>query len=51
MAGMPSAAAASFKGKLYINWTSGIKEKDVERNFFTSLVKSGIRVKIESNIC
>ena len=51
MTGMPSAAATSFNDMLYINWTSGKKEKDVERNFFTSLVKMGIHVKIESNIC
>lgn len=50
MAGMPSATATSFKGKLYITWTSGMKNKDVERNFFTSLVKTGVHVKIESNL-
>lgn len=51
MAGMPSATATSFKDKLYITWTSGIKNKDVEQEFFTSLVKMGIHVKIESNQC
>ena len=48
--GMPSAAAASYQGKLYLNWTSGFREKDVERGFFTQLVKMGIPVKIESNL-
>ncbi len=50
MSGMPSAAAASWNGNLYINWTSGFREKNVERGFFTSLVKMGIPVKIESNL-
>ncbi len=50
MSGIPSAAATSFKNKLYITWTSGIADKDIERNFFTSLVKMGIHVKIESNL-
>ena len=48
--GMPSVAAASFGDKLCISWSSGIVEKDVERKFFTSLVKTGIHVKIESNL-
>lgn len=50
MAGMPSAAAASFKDTLCLTWTSGKVEKDVERRFFTSLIKMGIHVKIESNV-
>ena len=50
MAGMPSAAAASYNGNLYINWTSGFYEKDVEKGFFTSLIKMGVPVKIESNL-
>ncbi len=49
MSGMPSAAATSYKENMYITWTSGKREKDVERIFFTSLVKMGIPVKIESN--
>ena len=50
MAGMPSAAASSYNGNLYINWTSGFYEKDVEKGFFTSLIKMGVPVKIESNL-
>lgn len=50
MAGMPSATATSFKGKLYLTWTSGKKEKDVEQKFFTSLIKMGIHVTVESNV-
>lgn len=48
--GMPSAAAASFKDTLCIGWSSGFAEKDVERIFFTELVKMGVHVKIESNM-
>ncbi len=50
MAGMPSATASSYNGKMFLTWTSGKRAKDVERNFFTSLIKMGIPVKIESNI-
>ena len=50
MSGMPSAAAVSYEGNMYINWTSGFYEKEVEKGFFTSLVKMGIPVKIESNL-
>lgn len=46
---MPSVAAASFGDKLCISWSSGIVEKDVERRFFTELVKMGVHVKLESN--
>lgn len=47
---MPSVAAASFGDKLCISWSSGIVEKDVERKFFTELIKMGVHVKIESNL-
>lgn len=50
MAGMPSAAAASFGDTLCVTWTSGKVEKEVERRFFTTLIHMGIHVKIESNI-
>ncbi len=50
MSGMPSAAASSYNGNMYINWTSGFREKEIEKGFFTSLVKMGIPVKIESNL-
>lgn len=39
----------SYKDKLYINFSDTIKEKDIQRNFFTHLVKAGIHVKIETN--
>ena len=48
--GMPNAAAASYKDKLYITWTSGIHEKEIEKGFFTALVKMGIPVLVESNL-
>ncbi len=40
----------SYKDKLYINFTRSIKESVLEREFFSRLVKSGIHVKIESNL-
>ena len=49
MNGMPSAAATSYQGNMYITWTSGKEDKKVEREFFTSLVKAGVPVLIESN--
>lgn len=42
-------AAVSYKGQLYINFSRRIKETDYERNFFTRLVKLGIKVRLESN--
>lgn len=50
MSGMPSAAAACFRNNLYLTWTSGFREKDIERCFFTSLIKMGVHVKIETNL-
>ncbi len=39
----------SYNGKLIINFVRGIKESDLERNFFTTLRKMGVNVYIESN--
>ncbi|MBQ8825022.1 MAG: hypothetical protein IJZ64_07330 [Ruminococcus sp.] len=39
----------SYKDKLYINMIRNIKESELERLFFTNLVKQGISVTIESN--
>ncbi|MGN1398699.1 MAG: hypothetical protein ACI4WG_01710 [Erysipelotrichaceae bacterium] len=39
----------SFNGKTYINMIRNIKESDLERLFFSKLVREGINVKIESN--
>ncbi len=39
----------SFKGKLYISFVRKIKEPKLEKEFFTTLVKQGIHVKIETN--
>lgn len=39
----------SFKNKLYISFVRKIQEPKVEKEFFTTLVKSGIHVKIETN--
>ncbi len=43
------AAAVSYKGQLVINFSSRIEERDVERGFFTRLIKLGVPVKVESN--
>ena len=42
-------AAVSYNGRLMLNFTSTIRETDVEREFFRYLVRLGIHVKIESN--
>ncbi|NHJ48084.1 MAG: hypothetical protein FK733_09880 [Asgard group archaeon] len=44
-----TCAIISFKDKLYINFGSQIKEKTLEKLFFSKLVKEGIKVKIETN--
>lgn len=44
-----NCAIISFQDVLTVNFASSIVEADVERYFFTKLVKDGIHVKIESN--
>lgn len=44
-----NCAIVSYQNVLTINFTSSIKETDVERLFFTKLIRDGIPVKIESN--
>lgn len=44
-----NCAACTYKDMLNICFTSVIKETNVERAFFTFLVRSGLHVKIESN--
>lgn len=44
-----ACAAVSYGGNLYLNITRSTEEPYLEREFFTSLVKMGIPVKIESN--
>lgn len=44
-----NCAITSYQNILTINFTSSIKETDVERYFFRKLVKDGIPVKIETN--
>ncbi len=44
-----NCAIISYGDVLTINFASSIKESDVERYFFTKLIKDGIHVKIESN--
>lgn len=46
---IPNATALSYGGKLRVTWTSGMQGRKVEQGFFTTLVKLGIPVKIESN--
>ncbi|MBQ8182386.1 MAG: hypothetical protein IJ025_00605 [Clostridia bacterium] len=40
---------ASFNGKLIFTIANCYEENDIEREFFTTLVKMGVHVKIESN--
>lgn len=44
-----TCACVSYNGETVINFTRTIVETDVERFFFTRLIKMGIPVKIESN--
>jgi len=39
----------SYDGTMYLNITRTIRESDLEREFFTRLVKLGVPVQIESN--
>ena len=43
------APAVSYDGKLYFTMIRVVEETDVERLFFTELVKRGVHVKLESN--
>jgi len=45
-----SCSCISYKGKLYITFSRKIKESELERIFFTNLVKMNIPVTIESNV-
>ncbi len=44
-----TCACLSYKGSMIVNFTRTIQESEVERAFFTRLVKMGVHVKIESN--
>lgn len=44
-----SCSVLSYNGKMYVNFIRKIKESELERIFFTKLVKNGVHVKIESN--
>ena len=44
-----SCACIGYGGNLYFTSTRVIEETELEQNFFTSLIKLGIPVKIESN--
>lgn len=43
-------ACLTYQGQCYINCTRCIKETMLERAFFTSLVKLGVHVRVESNV-
>ena len=43
------SAVVTFEDTLVITFANCFKERDIEREFFTRLVKSGVRVKIEGN--
>ena len=43
------SAAVSFHDKLYFTFIGAVEETDIERLFFTELVKRGIHVLVESN--
>lgn len=47
--GSNNCGILSYKDKLYINMIRNIKESELERLFFTNLVKFGIAVTVESN--
>lgn len=42
-------AGISYNNRLHLTFTSTIRETDLQRIFFTTLVKQGLHVKIESN--
>lgn len=44
-----TCACASYDGTLVVNFSSSIRETDIERRFFTFLVDEGTPVTIESN--
>lgn len=44
-----AAAMLSYNNTVTLTFTRSVKEAEVERRFFTFLVKNGIHVKIESN--
>ena len=44
-----NCAIVSYQNILTVNFTSSIKETDVERYFFRKLIQDGIPVKIETN--
>ena len=44
------ASAISYNGRLSISFSSATEESHMERLFFTSLVKQGVHVRIESNV-
>ena len=46
----PNATVVSYQNALRFTWTSGMVEKDVERLFFTTLVRMGLPVRVESNL-
>ncbi|MDE5854395.1 MAG: hypothetical protein K2H19_04960, partial [Ruminococcus sp.] len=47
--GSNNCGILSYKDKLYINMIRNIEESELERLFFTNLVKLGIAVSVESN--
>ena len=47
--GSNNCGIISYKDKLYINMIRNIKETELERLFFSNLVKLGIAVSVESN--
>ena len=44
-----TCACLSYGGNLYLNFSRRIREPMIERAFFTSLIKMGVPVKVESN--
>ena len=47
---IPNATAVSYRNTLRFTWTSGMEEKEVERGFFTTLIRLGLPVRVESNL-
>lgn len=42
-------AVVTFNGKMVVTFADLFEETDIEREFFTRLVKAGVKIKIESN--
>ena len=44
-----SLTSIGYGDEMCMSFTSRIKEREIERKFFTALVKAGVKVRVESN--